>query len=172
MLTAEKNRRTNAPKVLHRSIHEHIRWLEKRLAGFDDELAELIRDTPLCVSATNCCVPCQGSARCSEVLAANDWSALPGSPAFQYLPGLPGTHQQLGVIYGLVQAQSAMLAFNDIYWIIALAIITIDSALQLAAQFETQQYRCPPLTGNCPPNWYALPAFHIDVAAASARATL
>jgi DHA2 family multidrug resistance protein len=50
---------------------------------------------------------------------------LPGSPAFQYLPGLPGTHQQLGVIYGLVQAQSAMLAFNDIYWIIAIAIIPL-----------------------------------------------
>jgi transposase len=47
MLTAEKNRLTNAPKVLHRSIDEHIRWLEKRLAGFDDELAELIRATPL-----------------------------------------------------------------------------------------------------------------------------
>jgi transposase len=47
MLTAEKNRRANAPKVLHRSIDEHIRWLEKRLSGLDDELAELIRDTPL-----------------------------------------------------------------------------------------------------------------------------
>jgi DHA2 family multidrug resistance protein len=50
---------------------------------------------------------------------------LPGSPVFQYLPWLPGTHQQLGVIYGLVQAQSAMLAFNDIYWIIAIAIIPL-----------------------------------------------
>ena len=47
MLTAEKNRRANAPKVLHRSIDEHIRWLEKRLSGFDDELGELIRDSPL-----------------------------------------------------------------------------------------------------------------------------
>jgi transposase len=47
MLTAEKNRRASAPKVLHRSIDEHIRWLEKRLAGFDDELGELIRNTPL-----------------------------------------------------------------------------------------------------------------------------
>jgi transposase len=47
MLTAEKNRRSNALKVLHRSIDEHIRWLEKRLSGFDDELAELIRDTPV-----------------------------------------------------------------------------------------------------------------------------
>ncbi|MBV8357770.1 MAG: hypothetical protein JO189_07515 [Deltaproteobacteria bacterium] len=41
------------------------------------------------------------------------------------MPGLPGTHQQLRVIYGFVQAQSAMLAFNDIYWIIALAIIPL-----------------------------------------------
>ncbi|MGH7932372.1 MAG: transposase [Candidatus Binataceae bacterium] len=47
MLTAEKNRRSSAPKVLHRGIDEHIRWLEKRLSGFDDELANLIRDTPL-----------------------------------------------------------------------------------------------------------------------------
>ena len=47
MLTVEKNRRARAPKILHRSIDEHIRWLEKRLSGFDDELAEMIRDTPL-----------------------------------------------------------------------------------------------------------------------------
>ena len=47
MLTAEKNRRARAPKVLHRSIDEHIRWLEKRLSMFDDELGELIRNTPL-----------------------------------------------------------------------------------------------------------------------------
>lgn len=32
---------------MHRSIDEHIRWLEKRLSSFDDELGELIRDTPL-----------------------------------------------------------------------------------------------------------------------------
>jgi transposase len=47
MLSAEKNRRVMAPKVLHRSIDEHIRWLEKRLGGFDDELGTMIRDTPL-----------------------------------------------------------------------------------------------------------------------------
>ncbi len=47
MLTAEKNRRSGAPKVLHRSIDEHIRWLEKRLSGLDNELAELIRETPI-----------------------------------------------------------------------------------------------------------------------------
>ena len=47
MLTAEKNRRSCAPKVLYRSIDEHIRWLEKRLSGLDDELAAMIRDTPI-----------------------------------------------------------------------------------------------------------------------------
>src|ERR1700674_799039 len=47
MLTAEKNRRARAPKILHRSIDEHIRWLEKRLSGLDDDLAELIRATPV-----------------------------------------------------------------------------------------------------------------------------
>ncbi len=47
MLTAEKNRRTRAPKVLYRSMDEHIRWLEKRLGGLDDELGTMIRDTPI-----------------------------------------------------------------------------------------------------------------------------
>jgi transposase len=47
MLTAEKNRRANSPKVIHRSIDEHIRWLEKRLSGFDGELSDLIRVTPI-----------------------------------------------------------------------------------------------------------------------------
>src|SRR5215470_11397119 len=47
MLTAEKNRRASAPKVLHRSIDEHIRWREKRLCVLDDELSALIRETPL-----------------------------------------------------------------------------------------------------------------------------
>jgi transposase len=47
MLTAEKNRRANSPKVIHKSIDEHIRWLEKRLTGFDDELAALVRATPI-----------------------------------------------------------------------------------------------------------------------------
>ena len=47
MLTAEKNRWANSPKVIHKSVDEHIRWLEKRLAGFDDELAALVRETPI-----------------------------------------------------------------------------------------------------------------------------
>jgi transposase len=47
MLTAEKNRRSMAPKVLHRSIDEHIRWLKKRLSGLDEELGTMIRETPL-----------------------------------------------------------------------------------------------------------------------------
>jgi transposase len=47
MLTSEKNRRANSPKVIHKSIDEHIRWLEKRLAEFDNELAGLVRETPI-----------------------------------------------------------------------------------------------------------------------------
>jgi transposase len=47
MLTAEKNRRTSTPRVLYRSIDEHIRWLEKRLGDIDNELSTMIRETPL-----------------------------------------------------------------------------------------------------------------------------
>lgn len=58
MLTAEKNRRANSPKVIHNGIDEHIRWLEKRLSGLDDELAGLVCETPIWrerdVSVANC----------------------------------------------------------------------------------------------------------------------
>jgi transposase len=47
MQTAEKNRRTSAPKLLYRSIDEHIRWLERRLEDIDNELGTMIRETPL-----------------------------------------------------------------------------------------------------------------------------
>jgi DHA2 family multidrug resistance protein len=50
---------------------------------------------------------------------------LPGSPVFSYLPGPSRGHEQLGMLYGVVQAQSAMLSFNDIYWVIALAVIPL-----------------------------------------------
>ncbi|HJU09651.1 MAG TPA: hypothetical protein VJ728_02180, partial [Candidatus Binataceae bacterium] len=49
---------------------------------------------------------------------------LPGAPTFNI--GIqPGAHQALGMLYGAVQAQSAMLAFNDIYWVIAIAILPL-----------------------------------------------
>ena len=58
MLTAEKNRRANSPKVIHNGIDEHIRWLEKRLSGLDDEVAGLVCETPIWrerdVSVANC----------------------------------------------------------------------------------------------------------------------
>ena len=44
---AEKNHRATAPRVIRRSIDEHIWWPEKRLSGFDDELSDLIRATPI-----------------------------------------------------------------------------------------------------------------------------
>jgi len=71
MLTAEKNRRSMAPKVLHRSIDEHIRWLERRLSGFDEELSTVIRNTPLWRERDELLrsVPCVGRccrARCSH----------------------------------------------------------------------------------------------------------
>jgi len=39
----------------------------------------------------------------------------PGSMAFNYLPQLiTGQKQGLGMVYGMIQAQAAMLSFNDL----------------------------------------------------------
>jgi DHA2 family multidrug resistance protein len=51
---------------------------------------------------------------------------LPGSPRFDYLGQVTsGQPHGLGLLYHMVQAQAAMLAFNDIYRTIALALIPL-----------------------------------------------
>jgi MFS transporter, DHA2 family, multidrug resistance protein len=61
---------------------------------------------------------------------------VPGSPVFRYLPQIvTGRKQGLGIVYGLVQAQAAMLAFNDIYRLLtAIAVLMIPSFLILRAR--------------------------------------
>ncbi len=46
MLTAERNRLGSAPKVLHREITAHIRWLEARLKERDRDLDRKLRGVP------------------------------------------------------------------------------------------------------------------------------
>src|SRR5271163_687451 len=73
MLTAEKNRRANSPKVIHKSIDEHIRWLEKRLAGFDDELAGLVRETPIWRERDELLRSAPSSGRCASKVVERTW---------------------------------------------------------------------------------------------------
>jgi len=60
----------------------------------------------------------------------------PGSPIFHYLPQIiTGQKQGLGMVYGAVQQQAAMLAFNDIYRLLAiLTVVMIPSFLILRGQ--------------------------------------
>ena len=49
-----------------------------------------------------------------------------GSPGFHYLPQImTGQKQGLGMIYGAIQAQSAMLSFNDIYRFLAVTMVLL-----------------------------------------------
>ncbi|MGH8335926.1 MAG: hypothetical protein ACRETL_03695, partial [Gammaproteobacteria bacterium] len=60
----------------------------------------------------------------------------PGSMAFNYLPQLvTGQKQGLGMVYGMIQAQAAMLSFNDIYFLGAvLTFCLIPSFLLLGSR--------------------------------------
>jgi hypothetical protein len=55
----------------------------------------------------------------------------PGALAFPFLSQLEsGQKQGIGMVYGVIQKQSAMLAFNDIYRMLAgIAILMIRSFL-------------------------------------------
>ncbi len=56
---------------------------------------------------------------------------MPGSPNFQIVTQMAtGQKQNLGMLYGAIQQQSAMLAFNDLYRILTLmAVLMIPSFL-------------------------------------------
>ena len=47
---------------------------------------------------------------------------MPGSPAF--ITG-PGHGQSLGMLYGMIQQQASMLAFNDIYRTLAAVTLIV-----------------------------------------------
>lgn len=47
MLTAERNRLGNVPSGIRRDIQEHVRWLERRLKNTNDQLAKVIRTSPV-----------------------------------------------------------------------------------------------------------------------------
>ena len=47
MLTAEKNRLSQAQKSVRKNIKAHIAWLEQRLNEIDSDLNKLIKDTPI-----------------------------------------------------------------------------------------------------------------------------
>jgi MFS transporter, DHA2 family, multidrug resistance protein len=59
--------------------------------------------------------------------------SLPGAPALNFSAQMiTGRKQSLGMIYGAIQAQSAMLSFNDIYRILAVvSLIMVPSFLLL-----------------------------------------
>jgi len=47
MITAEKNRLGFSLKPIHKGIEKHIRWLERQLAGVDEDLDDSIRRSPV-----------------------------------------------------------------------------------------------------------------------------
>ncbi|HJU29316.1 MAG TPA: MFS transporter, partial [Candidatus Binataceae bacterium] len=62
---------------------------------------------------------------------SNMGQTMPGGPHFHYLPQIiTGQKQGFGMVYGAIQAQAAMLSFNDIYRILAaISLIMIPSYL-------------------------------------------
>jgi transposase len=47
MLTAEKNRRGSAPRVMRTNIQQHIEWLQQHLAQLDQELPTAVQASPI-----------------------------------------------------------------------------------------------------------------------------
>jgi MFS transporter, DHA2 family, multidrug resistance protein len=57
---------------------------------------------------------------------------MPGGQGFSYMPHMiDGQHQNFGMLYGLIQTQSAMLSFNDIYRMLAILMALLIPAFLL-----------------------------------------
>ena len=58
---------------------------------------------------------------------------MPGAPRFDFMNQIvTGQHQSLGMVYGMIQAQAAMLSFNDIYRMLAvISLVLVPSFLWL-----------------------------------------
>src|SRR5579875_872982 len=69
---------------------------------------------------------------------SNAAARMPGAPAFAYAPPIiSGRKQGLAMVYGAIQAQAAMMSFNDIYLILAAAcVIMIPSYLLLRGELN------------------------------------
>ncbi|HKD67552.1 MAG TPA: DHA2 family efflux MFS transporter permease subunit [Candidatus Binataceae bacterium] len=66
---------------------------------------------------------------------------MPGSPALHFLPQMDGGRHGLAMIYGMVQAQAAILSFNDIYRmlsILAVAVLPIYLVVRKAPMSTAQ----------------------------------
>jgi len=71
---------------------------------------------------------------------------VPGAPSFQFLPQIvTGQKQGIGMVYGAIQKQSAMLAFNDIYRMLAAVAI-----LMVPSFFLFRSAKTPGAGGNAP----------------------
>ena len=53
-------------------------------------------------------------------------TSIPGRHGFEYMPQIiSGQHQGIGQVYGMIQAQAAMLSFNDIYRTLAIVMVLL-----------------------------------------------
>jgi MFS transporter, DHA2 family, multidrug resistance protein len=68
----------------------------------------------------------------------------PGARAFHYLPQIvTGQKQGLGMVYGMIQAQAAMLSFNDIYRVLGVVMVILIPSFLLLRRVETRPGSAP-----------------------------
>ena len=74
---------------------------------------------------------------------------MPGSPAFWMLQMQTRSQAGIGMVYGIIQAQAAVLAFNDIYRMLAVMLLSDDSVLLRVAQSaDDRDGEIRPLSGR------------------------
>jgi MFS transporter, DHA2 family, multidrug resistance protein len=68
---------------------------------------------------------------------------MSGAPSFHYLPQIiTGRKQGIGLVYAMIQAQAAMLSFNDIYRMLAIAMLVLIPSFMALRKIAT----APPAT--------------------------
>jgi transposase len=132
MITAERNRLSRVPSVLHKEILAHIRWLEQRLLERDRELTDQLRRSPLWREREELLrgVPGVGPTVCATLLAELPELGDLNRREIAKLVGVAPLNRDSGTLRGKRKVSGGRAQIRTVLYMAALVAVHHNSVLK------------------------------------------
>ncbi len=132
MLTAEHNRLGSVPKLLHKEIRAHIRWLENRLKERDRDLDRMLRSSPLWCEREELLrtVPGVGRVLCATLLADLPELGQLNRHAIAKLVGVAPLNRDSGTFRGQRTVWGGRAQVRTVLYMATLAAVRFNPTLK------------------------------------------
>ncbi len=132
MLTAERNRLSAAPKLLHKEIAAHIRWLEARLEQRDRDLGRMLRASPLWREREDLlrAVPGVGPVLCATLLAELPELGRLSRRQIAKLVGVAPLNRDSGALRGRRTVWGGRAPVRAVLYMATVSAVTYNPALK------------------------------------------